>query len=231
MQSTDMTRELADELGQPPSADVVALLDGADEWAVSAGMAHVLTVLVARFRPRSVLEFGAGRSSLVIASALQRSGGGRLTSIEHQPVYVQESWSRIAAYPAVDAVLVHAPLRMRLSKHGLWYQYAGIRRTLATRGPFDFVFVDAPPGDHGRDATLLAAAPYLADGALAVLDDASRPREQTAVRRWERALGAQRLFESDAIGRGVAIVRIPHATSAGFSWRTFVGSIHDHLSY
>jgi len=120
---------------------------------------------------------------------------------------------------------------MRLSRKGLWYEYNGIEPALASRGPFDLLFIDAPPGDRGRDATLLAAAPYLAEGALAVVDDANRPREQTAIRRWERTLGAERVFEDAEIGRGIAVIRIPRPRHPAFSWRTFAGSIHDRISY
>jgi len=220
----------ADIAARPP-VEVTALLEGADDWAISIGAGEYLHELVKRLQPRSVLEFGAGRSSLVIASALQQCGGGRLTSIEHEPAYVEASWQKMSRFPAVDASLVHAGLRMRLSTRGLWYEYAGIDRALKTRGPFDFLFIDAPPGDRGRDGTLLVAAPYLVDGAVAVIDDANRPREQTAIRRWERTLGAERVFEAPHIGRGVSVIRVPRARRPDFSWRTFVGSIHDRVSY
>jgi predicted O-methyltransferase YrrM len=226
-----ITSEVNAALAVAVPAEVSALLEGADEWAISIGAGQYLHELVKRLKPRSVLEFGAGRSSLVIASALQQCGGGRLTSIEHEPSYVEASWQKMSQFPSVDATLVRAGLKMRLSTRGLWYEYAGIDRALASRGPFDLLFIDAPPGDRGRDATLLVAGPFLADGAVAVVDDANRPREQTAIRRWERTLGAERVFESEQVGRGIAVIRIPHARPPAFSWRTFVGSIHDRVSY
>jgi hypothetical protein len=91
------------------------------------------------------------------------------------------------------------------------------------------VFIDAPPGERGRDATLLQAAPFLTANAVVVLDDATRPREQTAMRRWARALNVEPVFESATIGRGVAVLRVRHAASARFSWRTFMGTIHDRI--
>ena len=116
---------------------------------------------------------------------------------------------------------------MRWSLHGLLHEYVGIDDALRTRGPFDFVFIDAPPGERGRDSTLLAAAPFLSDGAIVVLDDASRQREQTAMHRWERALSIERVFESPRIGRGVAVLRVRRRAAARFSWRTFLGTVHD----
>jgi predicted O-methyltransferase YrrM len=229
MSNSDLEHVVASLAAGPPRADVAPLLLPPDEWAVSLETAQLLTALVEHFAPASILEFGAGRSSLVLASALQTRGGGRLTSIEHQPSYAEDAWRKIAQFPAVDAKLVHAGLKVRFSRHGLLHEYVGIDKALESRGPFGFVFIDAPPGERGRDATLLQAAPFLSDHAIVVLDDASRPREQTAMHRWARALNVERLFESAALGRGVAVLRIRRAATPAFSLRTFAGTIHDRV--
>ena len=229
MSNADLKAVIANLASRPPRPDVAALLTPPDEWAVSLETAQLLAGLIEHVAPASVLEFGAGRSSLVLASALQALGGGRLTSIEHQPAYAEQSWRRLTQFPSVDASLVHAKLSVRFSKHGLLHEYVGIDEALRSRGPFAFVFIDAPPGERGRDATLLQAAPFLSPGAVILLDDASRPREQTAMRRWVRALTVEPIFESDSLGRGVAVLQIRRPTSAAFSWRTFAGTIHDRV--
>jgi predicted O-methyltransferase YrrM len=229
MPKPDLKAVITNLSTRPPRQDIAALLTPSDEWAVSLETAQFLARLIEHVAPPSVLEFGAGRSSLVMASALQACGGGRLTSIEHQPAYAEQSWRRLSQFPSVDAHLVHAGLSVRFSKHGLLHEYVGIDEALRSRGPFAFVFIDAPPGERGRDATLLQAAPYLSAGAVILLDDASRPREQTAIRRWVRALTVEPIFESDSLGRGVAVLQVRRATSAAFSWRTFAGTIHDRI--
>jgi predicted O-methyltransferase YrrM len=229
MSNVDLNEVIAVLAASPARSEVAALLAPQDEWAVSLGMAALLSGLVKHVAPQSVLEFGAGRSSLVLASALQACGGGRLTSIEHQPRYAEQSWRRMTQFPVVDANLVHARLSVRFSKHGLLHEYVGIDDALRLRGPFGFVFIDAPPGERGRDTTLLQAAPFLSDGAIVVLDDARRPREQTAMRRWARAVSIDRIYESDTLGRGVAVLQIRRAAAPAFSWRTFAGTIHDRI--
>jgi predicted O-methyltransferase YrrM len=212
-----------------PPAELMALLAPFDEWTVSLETANLLDGLVRHLSPSSILEFGAGRSSLVLASALHGCGGGRLTSIEHQPAYAEQAWGEISQFGAVDAKLVHARLTVQISKHGLLHEYVGIDGTLRTRGSFDFVFIDAPPGHLGRDATLLAVAPFLAAGAVVVLDDAKRPGEKTAVRRWNRAMQVETVFQSDEVGKGVVVLSVQHPAAPGFSFRTFVGTIHDRI--
>lgn len=219
---------IADLVTVPARPGLRALLANT-EWAISLEMAHVLEGLVLRLRPASILEFGAGRSSLVLAGALQASGGGRLTSIEHQPQFAEPAFQQMGQYSAVDARMFHAALTLRLSRHGLLHSYTGVGEALRRRGPFNMVFIDAPPGHLGREATLLAAAPFLAQSAIVVLDDAARPAEKTAVRRWERSMWVNRIYESDSVGRGIVVLEVPHTGVPAFSWRTFAGTIHDRL--
>ena len=211
----DLSARIADLLMTRPDDAVADIVAAGDDWAIGLEAAHLLHELIGLLRPRSVLEFGAGRSSLVIAHALERIGGGCLTSIRHQPQHVTNGWQQMPRYRGVDAVLVESRLRLTPSRHGLLYEYTDIVPRLRSRGPFNFVFIDGPPCRYGRDSTLLTAAPYLDTGAIVQLDDAARPQEKTAVRRWKRALDVQRIFDNDAVGRGVAVLRVagPRAAS------------------
>jgi predicted O-methyltransferase YrrM len=213
-----------------PSDAVARMLDGASQWALNVAAANTLVGLVEHFRPASVLEFGAGRSSLVLAHALQQNGGGRLTSIEHQPRYSKPEWEGVARYSDVDARLVVAPLKLRMTRHGPLYVYDGIAPALTSRGPFDLVLVDAPPGEFGRDWPFYAAAPFLSAGALVMLDDVERAQEQTTLRRWARALPIESIGEvASADGRRSAVLRLAQPGPPAFAWRTFLGTCHDRV--
>ena len=221
--------DLARLAALPPQPDRMALWGISDDWTISDATAHFATLLVESFHCTSLLEFGAGRSSLVLASALEAIGGGKLTSIEHQTQFVARAWSTMKRLASVDARLVPAGLARQWSPQGLMHFYTGVKEALAARSSFDFVFIDGPPGYMGRDATLFEAAPYLAPGCLILLDDAARPAEQTAVRRWQRAFDLECLFESTSLGTGVALLRMKGPQSPRFSPRTFLGSIHDRI--
>jgi predicted O-methyltransferase YrrM len=209
--------------------DVDAILAAAqNEWIISQPLGRLLTSLVLSLKRRSILEFGAGTSSLVLARALQRGGcGGRLTSVEHQPEHSKDAWQQVSAL-GVDACLAVSRLRLRLTTPGLLYMYTDAGPALADRAPYDLVLVDAPPGQLGRDAPLYQAYPHLAEGAIIVLDDARRPQERTAVRRWLAAFPGLRLVALDAdYGRGTAVLVHTGDKRRRLSARNLLGSLHD----
>jgi len=80
--------------GVPLPAEVEAVLpDGRDDYEISPDLARVIAGIVLPLYPRSVLEFGSRRSSLVIARALSAAGGGRLTSVENAPEFGHDAWA------------------------------------------------------------------------------------------------------------------------------------------
>ena len=131
----------------PADPEVTAITRGKDAWPVSEAMAQYLFRLILALRPRSVLEFGAGWSSIVIARALSRvNQGGRLTSLDNTDRFCGTPWKEVRTVPNVDPVLSISDLRLRVGLEGLSYTYAAIAQVAARRGPFDFLFIDAPPG-------------------------------------------------------------------------------------
>ena len=225
----DRVRRLYESNELPFDVDAVLPRDR-NPWSVSDPMARLLVRLVVDLPCRSVLEFGAGWSSVVLANALQAAGGGRLTSVEHQTDYLGDCWDRVARTPLVDATLVVRPLASQLSRHGLLWRYAGLARSIAARAPFDLVVIDAPPGVYGRSAPLFDVYALLAPGAVIVLDDARRPREQTAVARWLATFpGLQLVVLDETTPRGMAVLRHDGNKRRRLAPRTFAGSIRDRL--
>jgi predicted O-methyltransferase YrrM len=213
----------------PPDPDLVSLIESlGNQWTIGLPLATLLHGLVTALGRRSILEFGAGLSSVVLARALSISGGGRLTSIEHQPEYCRDLWDDVARRTGVDSALIVSRLRMRLSRHGLMYGYPDARSPIARRGPYDLLVIDAPPGQFGRDWPLYEVCAHLTPGALIVLDDFERIPERTTVRRWLETFPALQVLAADVgWGRGTALLYYSGDQRRRVAPRAIVGTFHD----
>jgi predicted O-methyltransferase YrrM len=213
----------------PPGLSRV-LPSGQDLYEIAPHLGRLIANLVLQDGRRRVLEFGAGASSEVLATALAATGGGMLTSIEADPVWCRDRWSAVEATGA-DAVLVPATLRFAISSFGAYFAQPAAMAAVRERGPFDLVIIDAPDGRHGRTGTLHQVAPWLARGALVVVDDTARPFIQGMLTGWLRIYRGLTLLGQDVSfgGRGVAVLRWDGGPAA-FSVRSWLTSAYEALS-
>jgi hypothetical protein len=141
--------------------------------------------LIRSREPRLVLELGSGTSSVWIAYALERHGG-RLISLDHDHGYAQKTRAMLAAH-GLDAVATvrDAPLTA-IPIGGSSYQWYD-PTAVADLRDVGMLLVDGPPAATGPDArfpALHVLESRLAATATVVVDDANRPDERDAVRRW-----------------------------------------------
>jgi predicted O-methyltransferase YrrM len=184
------------------------LPDNRSPWPISAELGRFLYRAVIHFGAERILEFGAGASSLILAHGLASKGGGRLTSIEQMPSWCEQVWTQVKQVGGVDAVMLEAQPRFRLSWNGVGFIFAAVREEIGARGPYDLVFVDAPQAFYGRDGALPLIFSCLRKDAWIVLDDAGRPGEQITLLRWLRSYPGLRLVHFDSsFGMGVALLR------------------------
>ena len=168
-----------------PLPEYDTLFAGADdEYLISRNQARFLKRIVTERRIKNIVEFGAGASSLIFASALSETGGGALTSVEERPEWCAETWEKVLQCENVDARLVPSKLRLRIDRKGFYFAYPDARAAIAERGPFDLVLIDAPQWCYGRDGGLHSVYPYLKPGAAVILDDAARIMERWTLFRW-----------------------------------------------
>lgn len=146
-------------------------------WALSPdAMACVLADLQERTRP-IVIEFGSGQSTIVIASALKHHGG-RLISVEHDPVYSKAIQKQAAACHVSDMIeFVHAPLiGVESDSQGRSYDLTALPDI-----QIDVALIDGPPimnGTYTRLSPLRWAVQHLTQSGSVFLDDAARESEQ-----------------------------------------------------
>jgi predicted O-methyltransferase YrrM len=213
----------------PLPVEVEAVLpDGRDEYEISPDLARLLAGIVLTCRPDCVLEFGSGRSSLVIAHALGAAGGGRLTSVENAPGFGRDAWALTERVMGVDAQQVVSRVRVTLTPGGPFNGYVDAGPALSARAPYDLVLIDGPPGPLGRDWTMFAAIRHLSPGALVIVDDTARPGERRAVERWLRRWPGLSVVLDEAITtRGATVLRFDGETRARFSLRTIAGAVYE----
>jgi predicted O-methyltransferase YrrM len=170
-------RALLDRLRLPRDA-----LPNLGSWKADVGLLALVADHVLSAKPRTVVEFGSGASTLIVARALEMVGGGKFVSFEQHPQFVQATRDWLAAH-RLQADLRAVPLRPSPAGWpGLWYDHGELPERI------DFMLIDGPPWTihpftRGAAATLFGR---IAPGGVVMLDDAARPGERIVARRWRR---------------------------------------------
>lgn len=156
-----------------------------------AALAVVVNDIVLN-RRRTVVEFGAGVSTEILARLI-RQRGGRLVSFEDNADWIAILRQRLADAGDADAVkLVHAPLAPgALRGHDKdWYDASVVTDSLKDlEAGVDLVLVDGPAA-HLASLSLArypdypVIRPNLGETAAIYLDDINRPGERAVLRQW-----------------------------------------------
>jgi predicted O-methyltransferase YrrM len=151
-------------------------------WKADTGFLHHIVDAVETIRPQTVVELGAGASTLVCAKALQRYGGGQMLSYDQHAEFVAATSGWLHDHDA-GAELRHAPLDDHVPGWpGPWYRLHDLP------GQIDLLIIDGPPWTihpyvRGAAECLFSR---LSPGAMILLDDAWRPGERIIASRWRR---------------------------------------------
>jgi Methyltransferase domain len=159
-------------------------------YAIAPDFALVLAELVARDRPKLVVETGSGVSTLVLAYALERLGdGGRVVALDHDPRYAAATRELVHAH-GLDAyaTVIDAPLEpVEIGgERCTWYA----TRAIAELADIDLVVDDGPPRAAGamlRYASLPLLAPRMRPTGRFVIDVIG-DEERLTLARWRREL-------------------------------------------
>ncbi|CAM3375937.1 class I SAM-dependent methyltransferase [Halomonas lysinitropha] len=162
-------------------------------WATSPDVLLRLHAHIMATRPRIIVEFGSGASTLVIADALRQNGLGKLVSIEHSDHYGAqtlgtlqteslEGWVdlRIGELEAWEGEHLNPEDAEKSSR---WYPLSLLE---GVEG-IDLLWVDGPPGAtclFSRYPALPALAEKLSPNAEVWLDDTIRQEEKDICERW-----------------------------------------------
>lgn len=155
-------------------------------WAASPDFLLEMARHALAERPQLVVECSSGTSTLVLARCMQMNGGGKVYSLEHDPVYARQARQQLAHHGLSDwAVVLDAPLQGQEFGGAAWPWYS--TQGLPGDADIDMLAIDGPP-QATRALARYPAGPALfgrlAPGAAVFLDDARRPDEQAILHRW-----------------------------------------------
>ncbi|WP_066558824.1 class I SAM-dependent methyltransferase [Croceicoccus bisphenolivorans] len=170
-------RQLLNRVDLPEDA-----LPNLGSWKADTFFLHRIVATIEELRPATVVELGAGASSLVCARALQLNGGGRLHSYDQHAQFVSATREWLDDF-GVTAQIRHAPLGAQGGDWpGAWYELSDVPASI------DLLIIDGPP--WAVHPFVRGAAEILFDrlspGAVVLLDDAARPGERLVAQRWKQ---------------------------------------------
>lgn len=160
-------------------------------WAASPDVLLNLHEFIRETKPRVVVEFGSGASTLVIADALNQNGFGKLYSFDHSEYYAaktnrylsREGLNSFVELSVTSLVLWNGKHLNGLNEN-LWYDLKE-----ADLNNIDLMFVDGPPGitcKYSRYPALVQLHERMAKDATIYMDDSSREDEAAICEAWSK---------------------------------------------
>ena len=158
-----------------------AALPPSGPWVAPADFLGLVAQHILTQKPHTVVEFGAGASTLTILRCLRLNGQGALVSFDHDPLYAKITRER-AILAGLQPDIRVVQLQDAAPYPGRWYAAADLPPAI------DCLIVDGPPANLHAETRAGAASLFdrLTPGGHVFLDDAGRPGEQAIVELWQR---------------------------------------------
>lgn len=141
---------------------------------------------------KSVIEFGSGVSTLIMAKFIKSNGlSTKITSIDNNPDWSQYISKELVKHGCDDLVtLVVAPLSKQDTGLyiGPWYHSDDVQNAIYKK-TFDVVLVDGPSGGTHKEARYLALPTVLnvlEENFIVFLDDIRRQDENKILTKWKQ---------------------------------------------
>lgn len=160
-----------------------ALPEKLGSWRADAHFLNLIADEILARRPRQIVEFGGGTTTLIAARCLALTGeGGQLVSVDGDQGFATATRAMLARqglHADVRAVPLATPPE---GWPGEWYDHGPLPAAI------DMMIVDGPPWAIHPFVRGAAASLFdrITPGGVVMLDDAARPGERLVARRWKR---------------------------------------------
>jgi hypothetical protein len=142
---------------------------------------------VRTLRPKSILEYGSGVSTVVLAHALRENGSGKLTSLESDAEWTEIN--RRALPPGVPCELIFSPaIPSEVDGVATWTFFAPPVEP-------DYIYLEGPPGVGSREIT---SDPLYLNASTIVIDGRT-VNKNFLVRRMKCKWRYRSLFSNDTV--------------------------------
>lgn len=147
------------------SSGLLGLLEGMGNTAIKPQFYDAWNLYrnVRSRQPGHILEFGVGVSTVVMAEALHRNGGGRLTTVDASERWLGEMERSLPQHLRPYVALHYSPLAIMSHAGDPCHRYTDV-----PGGPIDLLYLDGPDGADvpgwGVGNDQVAADPVLMEG-------------------------------------------------------------------
>ncbi len=176
-------------------------------WALSNDSCRFLGSLIKEIQPLNVLEFGSGFSSLVIAQELENQSSGTLISLDNSVYWSRKMKNYMPRRLEERITLCAFRLTIRIYYNKLLIFY-DIPKTFYKKHPlFDFVLIDGPHHDVGREAAIYESFEKVRKGGIFFVDDSNSDHMQKTIRKWKKVFGKLiSISNFRDVGNGISII-------------------------
>nr|WP_136251676.1 class I SAM-dependent methyltransferase [Ningiella ruwaisensis] len=179
-------------------------------WTTSPDVLLRLHSYIIETKPKCIVEFGSGASTVVIADALKQNGSGKLYSFDDSDEFGRITQSNLEKEELESFVnLTIAPLVPWLGNHlttesetPFWYD----AKTLEKVDSVDLVWVDGPPGKtckFSRFPAVPAVINKLHTSSQIWMDDTIREEETQICEEWSKLTNMSLTFFTLEKGLGI----------------------------
>lgn len=189
-------------------------------WALDADSISFLEAEIKRRRPRVILEFGSGVSTVCLARFISRfCGEGRIFSVEQDRQHMAKTSKLLEDANLSNLVeMVHSPVVWQYisGRHLPCYDIRNSNLADAmSDAQAEFVLIDGPAAGSGaRFGTLELARPFVVDTARYCLDDGLRDDELAIASQWEKLEGIE-VAGIQVIGKGLTLGTVRGSSANG----------------